>query len=121
MSMICTCKIWQEEAQGTEQDLDRPPGLSEAAGPSTTREEIYIVIELQAMRDRDPRNPQNPHSCLSLRLMTNLDLMDQEVLLEHRPCQGLPRVRDRHQGHLAVQVDLKMWHWLDVMFHTSLI
>ena len=32
-----------EEAQGTEQDLDRPPDLSEAAGPSTTREEIPIA------------------------------------------------------------------------------
>ena len=33
----------EEEAQGTEQDLDRPPGLSEAAGPSTAREEIPIA------------------------------------------------------------------------------
>ena len=74
MSMICTCKIQQMKAQGTELNLDRPPDLSEAAGPSTTREEIPIadiprttlsgleaqnpelhrdiVIELQAMRDR---------------------------------------------------------------------
>ena len=49
--------------------------------------------------------------------MTNLDLMDQEVLLEHRPCQGLPRVEDGNQGHQVV--DLIMLHWLDVMFHTS--
>ena len=71
-----------EEAQGTEQDLARPPGLSQAAGPSTTREEIPIadiprttlsgleahhprlhrdiVIELQAIRDRDPREPESP-------------------------------------------------------------
>ena len=51
--------------------------------------------------------------------MTNLDLMDQEVLLEHRPCQGLPRVEDGNQGHHVV--DLIILHWLDVMFHTSLI
>ena len=108
-----------EEVQGTEQDLDRIPGLSEATGPSTIREEIPvadiprttlsgleaqdprlhrdIIIELHTMRARDPRETQNPHSCQSLRLMTNLDLMDQELRLEHRPCQGLPRVRDRHQ------------------------
>ena len=71
-----------EETQGTELDLDRPPDLSEAAGPFTTREEILIadiprtnlsgleaqnralhrdiVIKLQAMRDRDPRDPESP-------------------------------------------------------------
>ena len=51
--------------------------------------------------------------------MTNLDLMDQELPLEHRPCQGLPRVEDGNQGHQVV--DLTMLPGLDVMFHTSLI
>ena len=51
--------------------------------------------------------------------MINLDLMDRVVLLEHRPCQGLPRVEDGNQGHHVV--DLITLHWLDVMFHTSLI
>ena len=61
-----------EEAQDTEQDLDRPPGLSEAAVadiPRTTLSgleaqdpELHrdIIIELQAMRDRDPRDPESP-------------------------------------------------------------
>ena len=61
-----------EEAQGTEPDLDRPPRLSEAAVadiPRTTlsgleaqNPELHrdIIIELQAMRDRDPRDPESP-------------------------------------------------------------
>ena len=40
------------------------------------------------------------------------DLADEEA-------QGLPRVGDGNQGHHMV--DLIMLHWLDVMFHTSLI
>ena len=32
----------EEEAQGTAQVLDRPPGLSEAAGPSTVRRDVPI-------------------------------------------------------------------------------
>ena len=95
----------EEEAQGTEPDLDRPPGLSEAAiadiprttlagleeqNPALYREEIGILETL------------NPHSSLSLRPMTNLDLMDQEKLLERRPCQGLPRVEDGNLGHHMV-------------------
>ena len=51
--------------------------------------------------------------------MINLDVMDQELPLERRPCQGLPRVEDGNQGHQVV--DLTMLHWLDVMFHTSLL
>ena len=51
--------------------------------------------------------------------MINLDLMDQVMLLERRPCQGLPRVEDGDQGHHVV--DLTTLHRLDVMFHTSLI
>ena len=120
-----------EEAQGADSNLDRPPGPSEAAGPSTTREEIPIahmprstlsgleaqnpglhkdiVIALQAMRDRDPRDPESP-LIPEPEADDQLDLMEQELLLEHRPCQGLPSVKDRHQDHLAVQVDLKMWH-----------
>ena len=54
-----------EEAQGTEQDLDRPPRLSEAAVadiPRTTlsgleaeNPELHrdIIVALQAMRDGD--------------------------------------------------------------------
>ena len=61
-----------EEPQGTEQDLDRPAGLSEAPVadiPRTTLSGLEaqnpalhrdIVIELQAMRDRDPRDPESP-------------------------------------------------------------
>ena len=40
--------------------------------------------------------------------MINLDLMDQELPLERRPCQGLPRVEDGNQGHQVV--DLIMLH-----------
>ena len=42
-------ELWEElrldgaSAQDTEQDLDRKPGLSQAAGPSTAREEIPIA------------------------------------------------------------------------------
>ena len=74
-----------------------------------------IIIGIQAARDRDPRDPESP-------LISEPeadDLMDQEVLLELRPCQGLPRVEDGNLGHRLV--DLIMLHWLDVMFHTSLI
>ena len=61
-----------EEARGTEPDLDRPPGLSEAtvadiprttlSGLEAQNPELYrdIIIELQAMRDRDPRDPESP-------------------------------------------------------------
>ena len=61
-----------EEAQGTEPDLDRPPGLSEAAIadiPRTTLSSLEeqnpelhrdIIIGLQATRDRDPRDPESP-------------------------------------------------------------
>ena len=61
-----------EEAQGTEPDLDRPPGLSEAAiadVPRTTlsgleeqNPELHrdIIIGIQAARDRDPRDPESP-------------------------------------------------------------
>ena len=61
-----------EEAQGTEPDLDRPPGLSEAAiadVPRTTLSGLEvqnpglhrdIIIGLQATRDRDPRDPESP-------------------------------------------------------------
>ena len=72
MSMICTCKIWQMKRQGAETDLDRPPGLSEAAiadVPRTTlsgleeqNPELHrdIIIGIQAARDRDPRDPESP-------------------------------------------------------------
>ena len=62
----------EEEAQGTESDFDRPPGLSEAAIadiPRTTlagleeqNPALYrdIVIGIQAARDRDPRDPESP-------------------------------------------------------------
>ena len=61
-----------EEAQGTEPDLDRPPGLSEAgiadiprttlAGLEEQNPALYrdIVIRIQAARDRDPRDPESP-------------------------------------------------------------
>ena len=61
-----------EGAQGTEPDLDRCSGLSEAAVadiPRTTlsgleaqNPELHrdIIIELQAMRDRDPKDPESP-------------------------------------------------------------
>ena len=54
-----------EEAQGTDPDLDRPPGLFEAAvadTPNCRHTELHrdIIIELQAMRDRDPRDPESP-------------------------------------------------------------
>ena len=61
-----------EEAQGTEPDLDRPAGLSEAtvadiprttlSGLEAQNPELHrdIIIELQAMRDRDPRDPESP-------------------------------------------------------------
>ena len=61
-----------EEAQGTESDLDRPPDLSEAAvadiprtalsGLEAQNPELHrdIIIELQAMWDRDPRDPESP-------------------------------------------------------------
>ena len=61
-----------EEAQGTEPDLDRPPGLSEAAiadVPRTTlsgleeqNPELHrdIIIAIQAARVRDPRDPESP-------------------------------------------------------------
>ena len=131
-------ELWEElRLNGAEaeydlymRDLESIPKLSEAAGISIAREEIPIadvprttlsgletvspslhrdiVIELQAVRNRDPRKSQSPHSCQSLRLMTHLNLEDQEMSLKHRQCQGLPRVRDRHQDHLAVLVDLKM-------------
>ena len=59
-----------EEVQGTEPDLDRPPGLSEAtvadiprttlSGLEAQNPELHrdIIIELQAMRDRDPKYPR---------------------------------------------------------------
>ena len=62
----------EEEAQGTESDLDRPPGLSEAAiagiprttlaGLEARNPALYrdIVIGIQAARDRDPRDPESP-------------------------------------------------------------
>ena len=77
-----------EEAQGTEPDLDRRPGLSEAAvadiprttlsGVKAQNPELHrdIIIELQA---------------LSLRLMINLDLMDQELplnIVHAKDCPG---------------------------------
>ena len=111
-----------EEAQGTDPDLDRPPDLSEAAVadiPRTTlsgleaqNPELHrdIIIELQAMRDRDARDPESP-------LISEPEAGDQPG--SHGPCQGLPRVEDGNQGHQVV--DLIMLHWLDVMFHTSLI
>ena len=47
-----------EEAQGTEPDLDRPPGLSEAAGPSTIREEIPMAdIPRTTLSGLQPQNP----------------------------------------------------------------
>ena len=71
----------EEEAQGTAQFLDRPPGLSEAAGPSTARdtpiiEEIpraslagledtnpdlhqQFINELRMLRDQDPNEESN--------------------------------------------------------------
>ena len=61
-----------EEAQGTEPDLDRISGLSEAAiadVPRTTLSGLEvqnpglhrdIIIGLQATRDRDPRDPESP-------------------------------------------------------------
>ena len=61
-----------EEAQGAEPDLDRISGLSEAAVadiPRTTLSGLEaqnpeqhrdIVIELQAMRNRDTRDPESP-------------------------------------------------------------
>ena len=61
-----------EEAQGTEPDLDRPPGLSEAtvadiprttlSGLKAQNPELHrdSIIELQAMRDRDRRDPESP-------------------------------------------------------------
>ena len=61
-----------EEAQGTEPDLDRPPGLSEAAiadiprtslsGLEEQNPELHrdIIIGLQAARDRDCRDPESP-------------------------------------------------------------
>ena len=106
-------------------DLDRPPILSEAAiadVPRTTLSGLEvqnpglhrdIIIGLQATRDRDPRDPESP-------LISEPEADEQqEVLLKHRPCQGLPRVEDGNQGHHVV--DLIMLHWLDVMFHTSLV
>ena len=48
-----------EEAQGTEQDLDRPPRLSEAAGPSTAREEIPIAdIPRTTLSGLEAQNPR---------------------------------------------------------------
>ena len=61
-----------EEAQGTEPDLDRPPRLPEAAiadVPRTTLSGLGvqnpglhrdITIRLQATRDRGPRDPESP-------------------------------------------------------------
>ena len=92
MSMICTCKIWQ---------MKRPGSGLEAQNPELHRD---IIIRLQAMRDRDPRDPESP-------LISEPEVDDQP--------QGLPRVEDGNQGHQVV--DLIMLHWLDVMFHTSLI
>ena len=113
----------EEEAQGTEPDLDRPPGLSEAAIADIPRTTLAGLEEQNPALYRDIvigiLETLNPHSSLSLRPMTNLDLMDQEKLLERRPRQGLPRVEDGNLGHHMV--DLIMLLWLDVMFHTSLI
>ena len=112
------------------QTLIDPPGLSEAAiadVPRTTlsgleeqNPELHrdIIIGIQASRDRDPRDPESP-LISEPEADDQPDLMDQEVLLEHRLCQGLTRVEDGNQGHRMV--DLIMLHWLDVMFHTSLI
>ena len=117
-----------EEAQGTELDLDRPPELSEAAVadiPRTTLSgleaqdpELHrdVIVELQAMRDRDPRDPESP-------LMSEPEADDQPG--SHGPgassgASSMPRTaQGRNQGHQVV--DLTMLHWLDVMFHTSLI
>ena len=63
-------ELWEEFR--LDGDLDRPAGLSEAAVadiPRTTlsgleaqNPELHrdIIIELQAMRDRDPRDPESP-------------------------------------------------------------
>ena len=100
-----------EEVQGTEQDLARPPDLSQAAGPSTTREEIPIadiprttlsgleaqhprlhrdiVIELQALRDWDPREPESP-------LMSEPEADDQPWMSRTRNCLwGTVHAKDR--------------------------
>ena len=51
--------VADEEAQGTEQDVDRPPGLSEAAGPCTTREEIPTAdIPRTTLSGLEARNPE---------------------------------------------------------------
>ena len=108
----------EEEAQGTVQDLDRPPEYLSPQDPPL----LGRRFQLQ-MSPGPPYQVRKPCSLSyigillsslravsqSLRLMTHLDVMDQEMPLEHRPCQGLPRVRDRHQDHLAVLVDPKMW------------
>ena len=61
-----------EGAQGTELDLEKISGLSEAtvadiprttlSGLESQNPELHkdIIIELQAMRDRDPRDPESP-------------------------------------------------------------
>ena len=70
------------------------------------------------MRDRDPRDPESP-------LISEPEADDQPR--SHGPgsapgASSMPRtarVEDGNQGHHVV--DLIMLHWLDVMFHTSLI
>ena len=70
------------------------------------------------MRGRDPRDPESP-------LISEPEADDQPASHEPGassgacPCQGLPRIEDGNQGHHVV--DLIMLHWLDVMFHTSLL
>ena len=92
-----------EEAQGTEPDLDRFSGLFEATVadiPRTTLSGLEAqnctgISSLNfRLRGIGILETQNLDSFLSLGLMINLDLMDQELPLERRPCQGLPRVED---------------------------
>ena len=72
----------------------------EAQNPELRRD---IIIGLQAMRDRDPRDPESP-------LISEPEADDQP---------GSHAREDGNQGHHVVH--LIMLHWLDVMFHTSLI
>ena len=58
------------------------------------------------MRDRDPRDPESP-------------LVSEPGAASWISWTRSFRIEDGNQGHQVV--DLTMLHWLDVMFHTSLI
>ena len=73
------------------------------------------------LRDQDPNEESNlellSESETSWFVRIHLGLMDQMCKqLEPRPCQGLPRQRNRHQTHLVVLV---VRHWLAVKLSPS--